>query len=442
MTLDDVVRAFAGALLAGEWTESTVRERAVEALGAKPRWLWPLVRRVVRLGSPPRRRQVELAIRASSAFVGAWKRGLVQPTRALEVRAVLSSPRMGPVRWAVPSLGTEGELARWLGLGVSDLFWLADPLAGERRARVERIRNYVYTWVPKRSGGVRLIESPKPLLKTLQRRILREIISLVPVSDSAHGFVLGRSTLTHASSHISQRVVLRLDLRDFFSTVSAWRVAAVFRTAGYPENVARLLAGLCTNSAPEAVLQLAGPSLSRFQKQRLRSAHVPQGAPTSPAVANLCAYRLDRRLAGLARVSGTIYTRYADDLVFSGDFTRSKDFDRPRPSIDRFVARAHAIVLEEGFTPHFEKTRVMGCGRRQEVTGIVVNRQPNVSRADLEVFEATLYNCRRSGPSTQNRTGHPDFRAQLAGRLGYVEMVLGERARWLRTLFEQIDWSR
>jgi RNA-directed DNA polymerase len=228
-----------------------------------------------------------------------------------------------------------------------------------------------------------------------------------------------------------------MDLRDFFPSIVAARVVALFRTAGYPEAVARLLAGLCTNRVPSALWRRPdapepGPDAWRT-RQLYRGTHLPQGAPTSPALANLCAYRLDCRLAGLAASAGATYTRYADDLAFSGDgpFARS---------VDRFLALAGSIALEEGFAIRHRKTRVMRRGARQMLAGAVLNDRPNIARDDFDALKATLHNCLKLGPKGQNRDDHPDFRAHLAGRIAHVATLNPERAGRLRAVLEQIAW--
>src|SRR5207248_6755126 len=188
----------------------------------------------------------------------------------------------------------------------------------------EKLRHYRYRWSVKRSGGARLIEEPKPLLKHFQRVVLREILERIPVHPSAHGFRRGRSALTYAESHVGRRVVIHLDLEDFFPSVAPGRIDGLFRQCGYPEPVAHLLTGMVTNTVPLAVWRAAPrPSDAELlpahfrHGNRLAHPHLPQGAPTSPAIANLAAFRLDRRLAGLARATGLTYSRYADDLAFS-----------------------------------------------------------------------------------------------------------------------------
>jgi hypothetical protein len=160
---------------------------------------------------------------------------------------------------------------------------------------------------------------------------------------------------------------------------------------------------------------------------------LPQGAPTSPALANLCAYRVDCRLTGLARSAGAEYTRYADDLAFSGD----TDFER---SVERFSLHVVAILTDEGFIVNHRKTRIMRRSVRQRLTGLVANQRLNVARTDFDRLKATLTNCVRLGPVSQNREGHPMFREHLNGRVGFVESINAPKGARLRRIFEQIAW--
>ena len=158
-----------------------------------------------------------------------------------------------------------------------------------------------------------------------------------------------------------------------------------------------------------------------------------RGAPTSPALANVCSYRLDCRLAGLALAAGAAYTRYADDLAFSG----GERFDR---SVDRFAIYVARIVREEGFTPNHRKTRIMRQSVRQHLAGLVINQQLNLRRKDYDVLKAILTNCIRHGPANQNREAHPHFREHLAGRVSFVESIHPGKGGRLRKLFDKIDW--
>ena len=223
--------------------------------------------------------------------------------------------------WNLPVIETVGDLASWLSLRVMELEWFADLKGLCYKLDRPKLQHYHYRILPKRSGGVRLIESPKRELKELQRRILSAILDRVPAHPAVHGFVKGRSIATFASFHAGQRVLLRLDLENFFPAFPAARVQALFRTLGYPEQVADRLGGICSNAAPCSIwknrpLEIDTKSWREAGILYARP-HLPQGAPTSPALANITAFRLDCRLAGLARSAGAVYTRYADDLAFS-----------------------------------------------------------------------------------------------------------------------------
>lgn len=139
-------------------------------------------------------------------------------------------------------------------------------------------------------------------------------------------------------------------------------------------------------------------------------------------------------MTGLAQSAGAEYSRYADDLAFSG----GGDFERV---VERFATHAAAILLEEGFTVHHRKTRIMRRGVRQRLVGVIANEHANVPRTDFDRLKATLHNCVRLGPQTQNRTGHSRFRAHLDGRIGWVESLNPAKGRRLRTIFERIAWE-
>ncbi|WP_345812433.1 reverse transcriptase family protein [Paraburkholderia sp. PREW-6R] len=266
--------------------------------------------------------------------------------------------------------------------------------------------------------------------------MLHGLLDKVPAHESVHGFRRGRSTLSFAAPHVGKAVVIRFDLTDFFASVHAGRIDAIWRALGYPGEVARCLTGLCTNRVPSA--RLLAPDLrERFdwqERRRYRDRHLPQGAPSSPALANLCAYRLDLRLAGLARSLGARYTRYADDLAFSGDGDLAR-------MAERLAIRVAAIAIEEGFTVNLRKTRVMRAGARQHLAGVVVNRHPNLMRPEFDRLKAVLTNCVRHGPRSQNREGLEDFRAHLAGRVAHAERLNAARGGKLRAIFDAIEWE-
>lgn len=435
----------ARSILAGEAAKDAIAARMAQTLGRKWRWLKPLERRYLaafHVLPQPRRRDVVAFLIADKGL----RRATCKYREEVRIAQWIHDPRgmQSTIRargWPIPAIGTLGELADWLKVRASELEWFADLKRLGTRANhgnfESPISHYHYRALTKGSGGIRLIESPKSKLKKLQREILDKILQRIPPHEAVHGFCQGRSIKSYAGPHVGRRVVLRMDLTDFFPSISGARVQAFFRTAGYPEAVADRLGGICTNAVPRGLWRALerGPDSSAISQARMlyASRHLPQGAPSSPALANLCFYRADCRLSGLAKAGGATYTRYADDLAFSGD----QDFER---GVDRFAAKVAAILLEEGFTVHHRKTRVMRQGVRQYLAGIVVNQRVNVVRVDFDRLKAILTNCTRSGPEGQNREGHPAFRSHLDGRIGFVECVNPAKGAQLRAIFNRIEW--
>jgi hypothetical protein len=335
-------------------------------------------------------------------------------------------------RYAFPVFRTPQQLAAWLELPMGRLAWLVHRYAEDSRPQNEREAHYHYRWLNKRRGGRRLIESPKRTLKAAQRRILREILDKVPPHDAAHGFSAKRSILTNARPHVKQAVIVKFDLANFYPSVTFARVTAIFRSLGYSREAAIWLARLTTSALPANVpFVKEEPSAVLPYLKR----HLPQGAPTSPALANLSAYSLDVRLSGLARSFGATYTRYADDLTFSGP-------ERFGTSLRDFIPLVSQIVRQERFRLNPSKKKVLRSSGRLVVTGVVVNEKPNVSRRDFDRLKAVLTNCVRHGASSQNRSAHPHFAAHLRGRIAQVTQINPARGARLLAVYNQIDWNR
>lgn len=433
------VYAIATAMLAGELNSAAMADHTAPLFAKRYRWIVPLARRVeAAYRGKPRPRVAALAdfLLNDAGFARAYARG-----QAAIVAPLIATPIMHPIAtaaaWSVPSLCSIGELSEWLGLDLGELYWFADLKQFESKRSRGKLRNYRYRPVAKRFGQVRLIEAPKSRLKAIQKQILLEILNKVPPHSAAHGFRARRSIRTFAAPHVDREVVAKIDLCDFFPSITTARVQAIFRSLGYPDAVASTLTGLCSNTTPPDAWddeELIGFDEWRRHSQRLyEKPHLPQGAPTSPALANLCAYRLDCRLSALAESAGAIYTRYADDLAFSGDAEFAK-------GVKRFLTHVCATVAEEGFRVHHRKTRVMRRGVRQRVAGLVVNQRLNVARDDVDRLKAILTNCVRLGASSQNRNGQADFRAHLQGRVAYVESINSLKGAKLRRLFQKIEW--
>jgi len=313
-------------------------------------------------------------------------------------------------RLGLPLWRNELEIATALGLTVGQLRHFS--IHRER----ERTPHYVTFAIPKRSGGERLILAPKRRLKAIQRTLLASLVGKLPVTEHAHGFRRGRNIRTGAGPHVGRRVVVHLDLKDFFPSVTFARVRGYLIACGYGYPVATTLALLMT----EAVRQPVSVD-GRLFHVPVGPRHCVQGAPTSPALCNAIAGKLDRRLAGLARKFGAAYTRYADDLTFSGDIDAK--------TVGRLLHHAGAIIQAEGFTTNTTKTRVMHRGRRQSVTGVTVNKDAGLSRTERRVLRATAHRLARL-----RRDGSPDTAAErvLAGKLAYLAMLNPAQAAAVR----------
>ncbi|HEY4309943.1 MAG TPA: reverse transcriptase family protein [Pirellulales bacterium] len=434
----DIASALATVFLADVLDAQGMAKRGAQLLGRRWRWLLPLARRAcMEFGDrpPPRQRVLAQFIACDDGFHRACQNEAIKI-----IDRVAAKPEMRKVgvanAWDVPTIRTTGELAAWLCVTMRNLEWYADRGDLNGKQSTLALRHYHYRVLAKCAEQIRLIEAPKLQLKRLQRQILTGVLERIPVHDAAHGFRRGRSIKTFAAPHVGKDVVLRLDLKEFFPSIRAARVQALFRTAGYPERVADLMAGLCTHATPVDVWREAAIDFDdrlRVARNRYSCRHLPQGAVTSPAIANLCAYRLDCRIAGLAGKVGATYTRYADDLVVSG----GADFARV---VKRFGLHIAVIAAEEGFAVNHRKTRIMRAGVSQHVAGIVVNERLNTHRQDYDRLKAILTNCVRHGVVEQNREHHGDFQAHLRGRISFVESINASRGARLQAIFERISW--
>lgn len=314
----------------------------------------------------------------------------------------------------LPPLPSALALATALGLTLGELRFLA------YEREVSTVTQYRRFKIPKRTGGERLISAPRKRLKAAQHWILESLLGRLIPSEHAHGFRAGRSIVSNARPHVGASLVVNVDLKDFFPTVTYRRVKGLFRKLGYSEEVATVLALLCTE--PDTV-QTELDGVTYYVAQGTR--HLPQGAPTSPAITNLLCRRLDQRLSGFARKHQLVYTRYADDLTLSA----------PRgvePHVGAILAVVKKVAQAEGFAVHPDKVSVKRRGRRQEVTGVIVNERLGVDRRTLRRFRAFLFQLEKDGPAGKHWGNGPDPIASAIGFANYVYMVDPERGAELR----------
>lgn len=270
---------------------------------------------------------------------------------------------------------------------------------------------YTHFAIPKKSGGKRDIEAPCDRLKKIQRWIKDEIIDSFSPSEYATGFRKGISIVDNAKPHIGKELVINFDIKDFFPSVTYAEVLRLFVYMGYRLDVAHLLTKLCTNE----------------------NNVLPQGSPASPSISNLVLLKLDKRLSSLAKSIGCDYSRYADDITFSGV-----------KSIKSIVPLVQRIIVEEGYTVNEEKIRLQYANQRQEVTGLVVNTKLAVSKEITNEIEKAIYFCKKYGVSSHMKHIGCDkhfYCEHLYGIAYFVKMVDRKKGLAYLNALDNIDWT-
>jgi RNA-directed DNA polymerase len=302
----------------------------------------------------------------------------------------------------LPVFNSEAELVTAMGIEMKELQFLAF------NRTVSTVSHYKKFLIAKKSGGKRLISAPMPRLKKAQYWILENILNKVTLHQAVNGFVVNRSIVTNALPHIGKDLVVNMDVKDFFPSIHHKRVKGLLQKLGYAEKIATILSLICTEAITEQV-EVDGKNYFVQKGQRV----LPQGAPTSPAITNILCYKLDHRLQGLANKLPCSYTRYADDITFSGDAGLNAQ---------QIVWRIKKILQDEGFTVHPDKIRIMRKGTQQEVTGIVVNNQLSVNRKKLRQFRSLLHHS-QTKPGHPIQWGNSNTANSVLGYANFIKMV-------------------
>ncbi|RAW00491.1 reverse transcriptase family protein [Pseudochryseolinea flava] len=305
----------------------------------------------------------------------------------------------------LPGITTVEELAKAMNISVGTVRYLS------YNRIISKTTHYKRFYIPKKTGGKRLISTPMPKLKRAQYWILENILEKIAIQDSAHGFVKKKSIVSNALPHVKAEVVVNIDMKDFFPTITYPRVKGVFQSFGYSEQIATILALMCTEAECDQIdldgITYYAAGLERF---------LPQGAPTSPALTNIICRKLDARLKGIATKFNFNYTRYADDLTFSA----SGEATAHLKTLMGFIKR---IIKEENLHIHPDKVRVLRKGARKEVTGIVVNDRPAVNAKELDRFRALLFQIEKDGLDGKHWKGSNNLLASIKGYANFVLMV-------------------
>lgn len=271
-----------------------------------------------------------------------------------------------------------------------------------------KTKGYVVFKVPKKNGGIREINAPSKIIKSLQRWVLDHILYKFNCGDSAHGFVPNRTIYTNAEVHVNQDLVLGIDIKDFFPSIKFKPVYDIFKSAGYTNKMAWNLANLCTYNGK-----------------------LPQGAPTSPMLSNLVALNLDNEFVKYCARWNFKYSRYADDITISGSY-----------NLPIHKTKLVKIIENAGFTVNSDKTRMFSKGSSQKVTGLVVNDKVSIGRKRKKKIRAIVHNILKNGPEKENRKNDPFFKEKLFGHLGHAFSVEPEFTKPLISALKHIDWSK
>ncbi|MTJ53705.1 hypothetical protein FJR38_14135 [Anabaena sp. UHCC 0253] len=307
----------------------------------------------------------------------------------------------------LPIYNSHEEIAQAMGISVKGLRFLAFS---------RKDNHYIRFQIPKKPSGYRQISAPKKLLKKAQNWILDNILEKLELHNAAHGFRLKYSIVTNAQIHVGKEVIINIDLKDFFPSISYKRIKGLFKSFGYSETASTIFALICTEPKIKEV-EINGQINSLLS---WTDRYLPQGAPSSPAITNILCRRLDRRLNFMAKQYGFDYSRYADDLTFSAS-------GESLVNINNILKLTNLIVKKEDFEINENKTRVVRNYRRQEVTGLIVNEKLNISRDKLKTFRAVLYKIEKDGLQNYTWGQSQDIIAAIEGFANFVAMVNPEK---------------
>lgn len=323
----------------------------------------------------------------------------------------------------LPVIFSTKHLAELLKISYNDLMNIISNIETE----------YSNFKIRKKRTGYREIMSPSENLKYIQRWINSNILKKVKLEKCCKGFVQGSSIKNNAEIHENKDAILKFDLLRFFDTINEKRVYGVFKSLGYAKNLAVDLAKITTvqssflywKSALEDINELKG-IIGRLDTI------LPQGAPTSPYLANIIATQMDKRLSALSNNLGVVYSRYADDIVFSGELDKL-------PSINT----VEKIIKQEGFLVNRSKTKVQKKGNRQIVTGLTVTNGVHVPKKYKKDIWYHLHYCNLVGPKehlAKNKIYKSNFKDWLFGRICFVYSIEPEVGKKMMDAFNEILW--
>lgn len=298
---------------------------------------------------------------------------------------------------------------------------------------------YHFYQISKKNGGKREISVPHAQLKFIQKWIKTRILDRLDFPENAHGYIKKKSILTNALNHTGNEAILNIDLKKFFDSISEFRVYHLFKTLGYHTNLSVDLAKLCTSQISDAYFN----TFTDDEKELFESFYdnsigvLPQGACTSPAISNLICNRLDRRFSAYAKNNAINYSRYSDDITFSGDLDNLPSFNLIKK-----------IVEEEKFHVNMDKVKLRTNGQRRQVTGLIVDNSVRVPKAFKKTIYRHLYFCEKFSPkvhfdylSKKNKVEKGYQKEWLFGKIRFVYSIEPTVGIKMMKQFSKLQWD-
>lgn len=322
---------------------------------------------------------------------------------SIDKKKVLEQSALNSIKAGVPIILNTYQLSNILGIKWTVL-----------KKVINNSQKMYYNFnISKRSGGKRMISMPNEVLKEIQSLIKKKILSNIKISDKANGFVENKSIITNAKVHLKQEKILNIDLEDFFPSIHKNRIYYIFKNiCGYSNDVSFCLTNLVT------------------YKNSL-----PQGAPTSPILSNIVTYMMDIRLEKLSEKMGIRYTRYADDITFSGDKYLINT---------KLLEYVNNIIEDCGFKINKKKTRFASKGNRQEVTGLIINNDTiNVPKSYIRQIRQELYYIDKYGIKDHRaKVGFENkyYKEHLLGKILYVKSINPTKGIELLNKYNSLKW--
>ncbi|MDM1067357.1 reverse transcriptase family protein [Myroides odoratimimus] len=295
--------------------------------------------------------------------------------------------------------------------------------------------HYSYYLIRKKKGGYRRIIAPHKNIKFLQDWIKLNILDKKVVHHASNGFIKNKSILDNAKVHLDSDTILNIDLKNFFESINERRVFGIFKYLGYHPNLALEFAKICTVDIPDEKFY----SLNQIEQENfedlfnLNEPFLVQGAPTSPALSNITCINLDNRFQKLANKNNVKYSRYADDITFSGA-------EDNLPSISLLKK----IIIEENFEINWKKVGKYKKGQKQLVTGLLINGSVRIPKRFKKDIFRHLYFCQKFGPINHFNKISPNksFRKEwLMGKILYVNAVEPDVAKEMFDQFKKVNWE-